>query len=165
MICHSRLLGLLSYDRETGKFTWLVRPRKNTPAGSIAGSVKTNGYIKITINGRSFQAHRLAWFYMHGEWPPPTEEMDHINRIRSDNRAVNLRVATRSQNKANSKRPAHNTSGFKGVSWNKVMSKWLAQIDVNRRNINLGYFDDPQEAHAAYCRAAAEYHGEFARTE
>lgn len=163
MISHSRLLEVLKYDPKNGEFIWLVAPRKNTPAGSIAGSLKPDGYIRITIEGIRYQAHRLAWFYMHGVWPP--EKVDHENRVRSDNRKSNLRLATHSQNLANSCRPSHNTSGFKGVSWNRAMNKWLAQIQADGQNTNLGYFSDPKEAHQAYVDAARQLYGEYARAE
>ena len=161
MISHSHLLDLLKYDPENGVFTWLVAPRKNTASGSAAGSLKPNGYIRITINGRAYYGHRLAWFYMYGEWP--SEQVDHINLIRSDNRSSNLRLATRSQNLANARRPAHNTSGLKGVSWSGIMSKWLAQIQSKGQNINLGYFSNPEDAHQVYLSAARELYGEYAR--
>lgn len=90
--------------------------------------------------------------------------VDHANRnLTLDNRKVNLRVANRSQNGFNSKKPKNNTSGFKGVHFNKLIGKWQAQITVNYKHKHLGLFSTPELAHKAYCKAADELHGEFAR--
>lgn len=92
-------------------------------------------------------------------------EVDHENNNGLDNRRDNLRTATRAQNSHNSKKPRHNTSGYKGVSLYKPNNKWRAYINLNRKRIYLGYFDTPLEAYKAYCKAAEQYHGEFARLE
>ena len=89
--------------------------------------------------------------------------VDHINMDGLDNRRANLRLATPSQNRCNAPKLRNNTSGYKGVSWNPVAKKWAANISFNRKPRTLGYFDTPEEAHAAYCRASAELHGEFSR--
>lgn len=158
-----RLREILHYDPETGLFTWCAHttPRHRTTGGQIAGRRQSRGYIQITIDGRCYVAHRLAWFYITGSWP--AAEIDHINGIRDDNRFVNLREATRAQNMANSRRLHSNTSGFKGVSFDKRDGRWRAYIRGNQRRHHLGSFDTPEEAHAAYCAAAAELFGEFAR--
>src|ERR1700719_1662744 len=101
-----RLRELLSYDPETGVFRWLVRKRQNVKAGDVAGSFDGCGYCKISIDRRAYKAHRLAWLYMTGEWPPA--EIDHINMNRADNRFANLRLATRHQNMANQRLYANN---------------------------------------------------------
>ncbi len=97
---------------------------------------------------------------MTGAWP---DQIDHINGDRMDNRWANLRLATNSQNHANSKRYVTNRCGFKGVSWRSDKNKWSARIVRNYRAKNLGYFDSPEQAHEAYVRAAEVVHGEFAR--
>jgi hypothetical protein len=89
---------------------------------------------------------------------------DHANRDTLDNRRSNLRIATPSQNQGNSKVRICNSSGFKGVSWHKLMRRWRAEIRINRKTTVLGYFSSPEEAHAAYCAKAADAYGEFART-
>ena len=96
---------------------------------------------------------------------PENMSVDHINGDGLDNRRANLRLATNAENMWNMRRPARNTSGYKGVSWNKRISKWKAQIQVKGKIMHLGSFDDPQKAHAAYCDAAARHFGEYARTE
>jgi hypothetical protein len=90
-----RLREILGYDPETGLFTRLVRTGR-IRAGEVAGTAHSRGYRSIVIDGRVYLSHRLAWLYVHGEWPP--EQIDHINRNRADNRLVNLRAAKQSQN-------------------------------------------------------------------
>jgi hypothetical protein len=87
---------------------------------------------------------------------------DHKNGNRADNRRENIRIATAGQNRNNSRIAANNTSGFKGVCWNKKDRRWAARIRINRKSIHLGYFLTPEAAHEAYCKAALELHGEFA---
>lgn len=90
--------------------------------------------------------------------------VDHIDGDGLNNRRENLRPATSSQNNRNAKRRSDNTSGFKGVTWRRRERKWAAQIRVDGKNMYLGHFDSPEAAHAAYCKASAELHGEFGRT-
>ena len=91
------LRSFLRYDPETGYFTRLIAAPK-APEGSIAGTVLPTGYRLVRVDYARFLAHRLAWFYVYGEWP---EEIDHINRRKDDNRLVNLRCADRHTNAAN----------------------------------------------------------------
>lgn len=95
----------------------------------------------------------------------PGELVDHIDGDRLNNRRSNLRVATQSQNQFNRSKPRNNTSGFKGVSWKKSHKSWQAIIKVHGKHIHLGYFDIPEEAHAAYMKAACKYAGQYARGE
>lgn len=151
---------LLSYNPETGTFTWRVGRRGTARVGSVAGRPNGRGYFRIRIYGRRYCAHRLAWLLTHEVWPE--NQIDHINGRRDDNRLCNLRLATRSENTRNAKRRSDNTSGFKGVGFHKAQGKWRARIKIDGRRKDLGRFDTPEEAHAAYCKAAAELHGEFA---
>jgi len=165
--------SILHYAPETGVFTWRERPCEHFAtlnacgvwnsrcAGKTAGNID-RGYVQITIDGRPYRAHRLAWLYMTGEWP--INDIDHASLDRSDNRFANLREATRSQNGANRRAMSNNTSGVKGVSWHASTRKWQARIQVAGKSKPLGYFDDLEAAAAAYERAAHETFGEFART-
>ena len=101
---------------------------------------------------------------MHREMlsPPPGMDVDHINGNPLDNRRANLRVCTRSENNGNLRRPRHNTSGFKGVCWEKWSGKWKATIKVKGKSRSLGRFLTPEDAHGAYCAAARAVWGEFA---
>jgi hypothetical protein len=158
-----RLRKLLDYDPKTGKFSWKARTSARVSIGRLAGNVSVNGYIEIGIDGTSYTAHRLAWLYVTGEWPP--KEIDHINGQPTDNRFTNLRAATVSENQMNKKMPINNTSGVKGVTWHERGKKWMASIGVNKRSIYLGLFTHLEDAAAAYERAAEKYFGEFARPE
>lgn len=89
--------------------------------------------------------------------------IDHINGDGLDNRRCNLRLATKAENQRNRRVPSTNTSGYKGVTWSRNAGRWHARIRAGDRNVHLGYFDTPEEAHAAYCAVAVKYHGEFAR--
>ena len=146
------LRSVLHYDQESGVFTWKVSTGPRVKAGYIAGSVNGGGYQQITVQSRPYQAHRLAWLYIRGSWP--TDQIDHINRIRTDNRIENLRDVSHKQNGQNRSKSSTNTSGHPGVSWNKQRSKWRAEIKHNQKHIHLGYFSILEEAIAA--RKAAE---------
>ena len=114
------------------------------------------------VNGKLYYAHRLAWFYCTGEFPK--HEIDHKNGITDANQWLNLREATRSQNQHNTSLRSDNTSGYKGVTWNKKSKKWQAQIMANGKNNYLGCFNDMGRACAERSKAEKELHGEFART-
>lgn len=158
MISQSDLKALLEYNPETGVFTWRNKMRGPVNAGDVAGRQKPNGYLSIKAQQKDYYAHRLAFLYMTGDWPP--EHVDHINGDRCDNRWGNLRPATVSQNLGNTGKHARNTSGFKGVSIHKKTGLWRARLGRE----TIGYFKTPEEAHVVYSHAAKNYFGEFART-
>lgn len=142
-----RLREVLHYNAETGRWTWRVKASNMTP-GMAAGGDKGDGYRRIKIDGCSYRAARLAFFYMKGRWPHP--EIDHINRDRADDRWENLRQLSHRLNSLNRGLHSNNTSGFKGVCWDKHQRKWVSQTRVNYRRINLGTFNTKEEAHQAY---------------
>jgi hypothetical protein len=155
ILTQARLKELLHYNPATGLFTWLQNKgtqRKN----AIAGSRRAKGYIEISIDRKLHRAHRLVWLYEYGCFPDG--EIDHINRVRFDNRRVNIQVATRSQNMQNSGLGRNNVSGHRGVGWNKQHQKWRARINVNSVKIWLGNFDTVEAAVAAYTNAASIHH-------
>jgi len=127
----------------------------------VAGSKDRDGYILIRVEKVLLRAHRLAWQYVYGA--APAVELDHVNGVPSDNRIENLRLASRSQNIANSRRWRTNTSGAKGVYWCRQQQKWRARITVDRRSRHLGHFENIADAQAAYMAAAERAFGEFAR--
>jgi len=147
-----KLRELLHYDQVSGIFTWKVRTSRSVKVGNLAGSVDGDGYLRVMALSRRYQAHRLAWLYMYGVWPEG--QIDHINRIRTDNRIANLREVTNKQNHQNRSKPSNNTSGHSGESWYKRDSKWVAKITHNYKHTHLGYFENLEEAIAA--RKAAE---------
>ena len=151
------LRGLLDYDPETGEFRWRVNRGNRIKVGAAAGTVSSNSYAVIKINGMPFKAHRLAWMYAYDTWP--NHDIDHINSDKRDNRIKNLRDVTRSVNMQNQERAQKdNKSGLRGVSWNKNKKRWEAGISVNGRNEYLGSFDTTEAAHAAYLAAKLRLH-------
>ncbi|TIL91441.1 MAG: HNH endonuclease [Mesorhizobium sp.] len=155
-----RIKEVLSYNPADGRFTWLV-DRIRVRQGNVAGKTTKEGYVEIGIDGKRYQAHRLAFVYMTGYVPDAF--IDHINLNKSDNRWKNLRIATNSQNQMNTTMKSNNTSGYKGVSWHKTDKRWRADIRVNGSKVFLGYFDTPESGHDAYRKAANAHHGEYAR--
>ena len=140
----------LIYCPLDGSFNWGqssdVRPHLR---GKPAGSKFSDGYVYITHDGKRLLAHRIAWIKLTGG--VPEGQMDHINMVRSDNRASNLRLASVTENNRNRTRQANNTSGYK------------AKICANKKRISLGYFADAATAAQAYQKAVGEHHGQFAR--
>lgn len=159
------------YDKDTGIFTWKVRPSHhfnndhgmNTfnskysgkPAGTIDSS---NGYLRINILNKRYYAHRLAWFIEYGYWP--SNHIDHINGNKLNNKIDNLREANSSENSQNQKRARkdNKSSGLLGVSFNKQHNKYEANINVNKKRTKLGFFNNKEEAHDAYLKAKSELH-------
>lgn len=157
--------SILDYNPETGEFRWKKRidmtPQWNGRyAGKIAGCL-SGGYVDIGINNILYKAHRLAWLLMTGEWP--VADIDHKDLDGSNNRWLNIRSATRSQNNFNKIAQSNSKSGIKGVHFSKNRGKWLVQICVRRRRINIGYFKDIKDAENAYAAASIKFHGDFSR--
>lgn len=157
MITAEKLRAIMQYDAGTGVFQYRIGQR----VGGIAGSFSHRGYRKVCIDGRNYYEHRLAWLYMTGEWPHA--QIDHKDMNTLNNRWQNLRYAIASQNHGNSHRRVNNTSGFKGVSWSRRNSAWIAQITRHGVHACLGIFTSREEAFAAYCVAARDHFGEFFR--
>ena len=163
MITQAKLKELLHYHPESGDFVRLTSTGGGGRVGHQSGSLDTGGYRQIGVGGKHYLAHRLAWMYEHGEFPP--EEIDHINGVRDDNRLQNLRLATCSENMRNYPKPLTNTSGFKGVCWDKYSRKWRVQVKVNKKKLHIGMFAEMSEARSAYRAAANKYYGSFVRAE
>ena len=150
-ITADELRSILHYDPLTGVFT-RIKPTRKCRVGSVAGSLSSHGYISIWVLKRHYSAHRLAWLYTYGTWPK--DQIDHINRNRSDNRICNLRDVTNQQNLCNAGNFSTNTSGRKGVYWDKRDRRWRAGIGNKGKYLSLGCFKTFDEAVAA--RVAAE---------
>ena len=146
------LRSVLHYDPETGIFTRKVSTSRSVKVGDVAGCSNGDGYLRLWLQSRLYLAHRLAWLYVYGEWPE--DQLDHINRIRTDNRIANLREVSHKQNGQNRSKSSNNTSGHPGTYWLKQNSKWQAGITHNQKNIYLGCFNTIEEALSA--RKAAE---------
>lgn len=158
-LTQARLKELLHYDPTTGVFVWLKKSSSysRVEVGSVAGNECGKGYRQIKIDGSTFKAHRLAWFYIHGNIPET--DIDHRNGVTGDNRILNLRPITHQQNNHNQALPPkHNVSGLIGASWNGNAGKWQATIRVDGKNRYLGLHSTPELAHAAYLKAKDELH-------
>lgn len=156
----ARLRELTVYDPETGVFSWRLRSgrtggasKEGTPLSAVFNA---NGYLRIGVDRRKYMAHRLAWLYMTGEWPPANLVVDHINGERDDNKWANLRLATRSQNRVNSPGWATRVGPHKGV-YPRNDGRWDAKI-----TISLGVFDSADDARDAFTAASKRLYGEFA---
>ena len=150
---------LFSYNPETGDLAWRVR-KKGVKVGRPTRPNAKIAYHRVCVEGQIYLAHRVAWLITYGCWPEGN--IDHINGNPGDNRIVNLRECTQSQNMRNTSLSSRNTSGKKGVTWAKRERKWVAYIRYGGKKHRIGGFDTLDEAYAAYCRAAIEHHGEFA---
>ena len=136
----------LHYDPNTGVFTRL-KAWGSKPAGRVLDSKNSHGYVQISVAGRSYTAQRLAWFYVHGEWPDGV--IDHINRVRDDNRLCNLRCVNQSTNSLNTEY-ARGKSKVRGVTY---LPPWKARITINGKRKELGRFHTFEEAVAARKKA------------
>nr|WP_275448476.1 HNH endonuclease [Mesorhizobium sp. IRAMC:0171] len=156
-----RLKDVMHYDPETGLFTWRVTLSNRAKAGTTVGSDDGRGYIVIRLDKRRYYAHRLAFLYMTGEWPPHL--VDHEDLNPSNNRWKNIRPATFRQNMCNQSLRSDNSLKLKGV-YEQQAGKFIATIHLGgRKKKHLGTFADPQMAHDAYIKAANDTFGEFAR--
>ena len=152
-----RLRELFHYNSETGVLTRLVRTSNSVKVGDVAGWLTSEGYIRIRVDGRPHMAHRLAWLYIHGRFPPA--ETDHANGIRDDNRIINLRAVTNGENQQNQRRARSNSaSGLLGACWSAPHRKWRAKIKLNGKMLHIGLFSTAELAHAAYVAAKRELH-------
>ena len=158
-LTQERLKEVIDYSPILGLF-WHIKARGGVKVGDVAGSKDNKGYIRIGIDGRLHKAHRLAWLYVHGEWPP--DQIDHENNDTSDNRLFNLRLASNGQNRANSRKKT--SSIYKGVRWRAQSRKWHTQIGKDGQNHHVGLFDSPVDAARAYDAKAIELFGEYAKT-
>lgn len=156
MITQEKLKELLSYDKDTGIFTWAISGRK-IYIGKIAGSKNNLGYVLIEIDGKKHRAHRLAWLYMTGSFPK--DQIDHINGIKHDNKFVNLRESTQAKNVQNIRKPTkNNTTGYLGVCFNKRNNNFVASIRFNGKQKTIGYYKNAELAYEAYLNAKRETH-------
>lgn len=158
--------SILDYSPETGIFTWKHRPEGYAPwnaryAGTIASTVNCYGYSIISIAGKKYHASRLAFLIMTGSFPP--HEMDHRDCNALNNKWKNLREATPSQNQHNKRIYKNNTSGHKGIVWDKANNKWFARVVHCSKVINIGRFQSIGEAISERNKKILELHGEFAR--
>ena len=146
MITYEEANRLLEYNAETGVLTWKVHQGRAF-IGKPAGHSRSDGYLRLKTGGKMYLLHRLVWLLYTGSFPEG--ELDHINQIKTDNRIENLREVTRSENMKNTK-SSKNTSGYRGVVWDKDRSKWTATVSKDSKRMHIGQFNTALEASIAY---------------
>jgi len=156
MITTNRLRELFDYC--DGTLVRRITVSNNSKVGEVAGFVGSFGYLYASVDGKTYPLHLLVWIW-HGNAPA---KVDHENTKRHDNRIENLRLATRSQNMCNRRRPVNNTSGVKNVIWKKDKQKYRVRIGVNGKRMHIGDFADFELAELVAIEARAKYHGQFA---
>ena len=157
MINQQTLRDMFEYVSTTGQLIHRYTVQGGKQAGQPAGSPHNQGYLQIGIRRKKYLIHRLVWLYHFGEWPG---QLDHVNRIRSDNRIENLRECNYSQNHGNRHIDPRNTSGAKGVSYYESNDRYRAQLASRY----VGQYRTLKEASDAYDKAAVSHFGEFSLT-
>lgn len=150
------LRKLFDYDPHTGVVTRLVCTANRHTPGEQVGYLAARGYLQAGVFATKYYLHRLIWMWVYGTWP--VNKIDHVNRVRSDNRLINLREVSNAENCHNTSRQTRNWSGYTGVAWDKNRCLWLAQITVSGRHFHLGRYSTPAEASVAYQAAKAIHH-------
>ena len=138
---------LFLYDSKSGVLTNRVRRGGRSKAGSTVGSIDAYGYLTASINYSVYKVHRIIWLYVYGEFPP--DEIDHINKIRDDNRITNLRAVNHQENSTNPSIGTTNTSGCVGVGWDKQKQRWKVRIYSNGKMYRFGSYVHKKDAIAA----------------
>lgn len=151
MLTQNELKQLFNYDPETGIFRWKIY-RQGIKKNNIAGCKDRQGYCTIRVKGKDYKAHRLVWLFVYGYFPE--NQIDHINKIKNDNRICNLREISNQCNIRNCGLRKDNTSGVKGICWYKKIQKWTVYITINRKTQYIGRYKDFDDAVCA--RLAAE---------
>lgn len=157
-VTHKKLLEMFFYDQDTGVFTRKSVSRKSIFVGDVAGfQHRSDGYFHMKIEGASYMAHRVAWFYVNGIWP--IGHIDHIDGNKLNNSISNLRDVSRCMNLQNQKQAhAGKSSGLPlGVHLSRG-GRYMAQLRVSGKNKSFGTFDTPELAHAAYLLAKETHH-------
>lgn len=147
----SLFLPLISYDGETGDFTWIVS-RGRARAGAVARCAAKDGYIRIRIFGQTYAAHRLAWLFTHGRWP--SLQIDHINGVKADNRITNLRDVSHGVNQRNRHHPCGNNPYIN--VYQIPCGRFGAFIRFNNKAKWIGSFVTAEEANSAVLQRKAE---------
>lgn len=152
-----RLKQLVEYDPATGVFERIGKLHHT--AHKIPKSSNQDGYLTVWLDGKNRRQNRMAWLYMYGA--PIPKILDHINGNRKDNRISNLRPATVAQNQQNSRLRCDNSSGVKGVSWDKSQNSWKAYSKNKGKTKHIGVFKSFEDAVEARVRYVKETYGEF----
>ena len=152
-----RVKELLKYEPHTGSFVRLITVSNNARKVDRAGTINSNGYWQISIDGVLYKASMLAWFYMTGEWPKSIG--DHKDRKPYNDKWGNLRLAIKQQNAQNTGVRADSKTGIKGVR--RYQSGYRVELKIDGRKKHIGCFNTIEAASAAYAVKAKEHHKEF----
>ena len=163
MKIYDTIIDLFEY-RDNNLY-WKVTNKGRGDISKPAGNIN-KGYRRIRINGKQYRAHRLIYLMFNELWDitdtSQDNSVDHKDEDKLNNSIDNLRVATNSQNKANSGEYKNNTSGTTGVNWDKEKGKWVVQVRLNKKSHFGGYFVNIEDAVAKATQMREELHGEFA---
>ena len=159
-ITQQELKEVLEYSSETGALIWRISPVNSVKIGATAGSKQSSGYLTLMYKGKAYKAHGLAWLYMYGEISED-KYVDHIDGNKSNNTIANLRLCTQLENNKNRRLNSNNTSGYKGVNWNKKDCNWQANASLNGKIKYLGSYATSKDASIAYESYCALHHGDF----
>lgn len=159
MLTQDFLKKVLHYNPETGIWTWIVDYSSRAKKGESPGWKNDAGYICFSVKGKKYRSHQLAFLYMEGALPKG--QIDHINRIRDDNRWCNLRPATQTEQNANCKVRKNNTSGYRGIYWREDRGYYVAQIVLGGQHTYIGSFPLLKDAVEAYNAKSLELFGDF----
>lgn len=157
-----KMLDVIEYDPDTGLFRWKKRPSARCAEGWFSGGcLGKKGYLGFRVFYERYYAHRLAWA-LHSGSLSESVEIDHINGNKADNRIINLRVASPSQNQHNKNKYLNNKSGLKGICLDARSGKWRAKFNCDGVRYELGLFEMIEEAKTALIAARSKAHGDFA---
>lgn len=155
MLTMCRLHELVSYNQETGEFSRRIRA-SNIKQGLVNPRPSKQGYLRMRIDGGLYSLHRIAWFYVNGEWP--ANLLDHKDGDKTNNKISNLRAATHGENLQNISIESKAESGLKGAYFDKKSGKWQAKIMLDYKSISAGYYSTALLAHEAYLDAKKKHH-------
>lgn len=141
------------YEQD-GTLVWADNYGPRARKGCVAGSADSYGYLQVKLERTPIFVHRIVWA-MHEETAPP--QIDHINRVRTDNRIENLRAATNTSNQHNASIRKDNKSGCAGVTLRRP-GQWIARISAHGKRIHLGVFAEREAAITAYLTAKEIHH-------
>lgn len=147
------------FEYISGELYWTKHRCYRAKVGMKAGTINSRGYAVVSLKGDVYCIHHIVWAMHNGFWPVG---IDHIDGNRSNNKIENLRVASHKENNMNVTWNKRNTSGYKGVSFDKDCNRWKAQIKFRGKKMSIGRYKTPEEAHSAYVKKAQELFGEFA---
>lgn len=147
------------FEYKDGELYWKISPKHHNKIGKKVGYLQKSGYVVCGVAGKTYYVHRVIYL-MHNNHMP--EQVDHIDTNRSNNKIDNLRAATQQQNSCNGKLKTSNTSGVKGVYFNKRKQRWHARVSYYYKEIHVGYFKTLEEAEKAVKEKRDELHMEFA---